>query len=160
MPDGGAWTGVYYSQVYGFLHLISEGKSANGAWRTKAGSEWGELAGEVDGNLFRYSWTNHRIGQVGVAANSSGKGYFVYSIPKAGEAHQIAGEWGLGQDETGNTWDAIKQMNMEPDPDSVKPDEIEGRVQAGGWDEGETEEATDESGETSGDEESEEEPAE
>ena len=134
MPAGGEWQGVYYSQVYGYLHLLVDGKTAQGAWRTGGGDAYGELQGEVDGNVLKYTWTQHKIGMVGAEANSNGHGYFVYSIPKAGESHKIAGEWGLGESDAGNSWDAVKQTNMQPNPDSVKPDEIEGKVNAGGWD--------------------------
>ncbi|MEO7036463.1 MAG: hypothetical protein ABI548_21140 [Polyangiaceae bacterium] len=135
MPAGGEWQGVFYSPVYGYLHVLADGKTVQGAWRTGGGDAYGELQGEADGNLMKYTWTQHKIGMVGAEANSSGKGYFVYSIPKAGEAHKISGEWGLGDSDAGNTWEAIKQTNMQPNLDSVKPDEIEGKVNnAGGWD--------------------------
>ena len=134
MPAGGEWQGVYYSQVYGYLHVLVDGKTAQGAWRTGGGDAYGELQGEVDGNVMKYTWTQHKIGMVGAEANSSGKGYFVYSIPKEGESHKISGEWGLGESDAGNKWEAVKQTNMQPNPDSVKPDEIEGKVNAGGWD--------------------------
>ena len=134
MPAGGAWQGVYYSQVYGYLHVLVDGKTAQGAWRTGGGDAYGEMQGEVDGNVMKYTWTQHKIGMVGAEANTSGKGYFVYSIPKEGESHKIAGEWGLGESDAGNTWEAVKQTNMQPNLDSVKPDEIEGKVNAGGWD--------------------------
>ena len=139
MPAGGEWQGVYFSQVYGYLHLLTDGKAAQGAWRTGGGDAYGELQGEVDGDILRYTWTQHKIGQIGKVATSSGKGYFKYTIPKEGEAHKIVGEWGLGESDAGNTWDAVKQTNMQPNPASVKPDEIEGKVNAGGWDdEGDT----------------------
>ncbi|MEO7033274.1 MAG: hypothetical protein ABI548_05400 [Polyangiaceae bacterium] len=135
MPAGGEWQGVFYSPVYGYLHVLADGKTVQGAWRTGGGDAYGELQGEVDGNLMKYTWTQHKIGMVGAEANSKGKGYFVYSIPKAGEAHKISGEWGLGDSDAGNTWAAVKQTNMQPNLDSVKPDEIEGKVNnAGGWD--------------------------
>jgi hypothetical protein len=138
MPAGGEWAGVYYSQLYGYLHILSDGGAANGAWRTTAGDSYGEMSGEVDGNLFKYTWTERRIGAIGADANRQGKGYFVYSIPTEGEAHVIKGEWGLKDSDSGNPWEAVKQKNMPPNPDSVRPDEIEGRVTgAGGWDEGE-----------------------
>ena len=47
----------------------------------------------------------------------------------------IKGEWGLGNDETGMKWEGVKQLNRKPDPNSVLPDELEGRGQGGGWDE-------------------------
>jgi hypothetical protein len=134
MPVGGAWTGVYYSTTYGHLHLIQDGDSANGVWRNTAGDKWGELHGKIDGDVLRYEWTEHTVGMVGPEAKRSGKGYFRYVAPKEGEAHELRGQWGLGADELGQTWDAVKQLNMQPDPDSVRPDEIEGRVEAGGWD--------------------------
>ena len=134
MPANAEWQGVYYSPTYGYLHLLVDGKTAQGAWRTGGGDAYGELQGEVDGDVLRYSWTQHKIGQIGAEAQSNGKGYFKYSIPKEGEAHKIGGEWGLGESDAGNPWEAVKQTNMQPNPDSVKPDEIEGKVNAGGWD--------------------------
>jgi hypothetical protein len=134
MPAGADWKGVYYSPVYGYLHIVTDGKTVQGAWRTGGGDAYGELQGEIDGDILRYTWTQHKIGMVGKEAESSGKGYFRYTIPKEGEAHKIAGEWGLGDSDAGNGWEAIKQTNMQPNLDSVKPDEIEGKVNAGGWD--------------------------
>jgi hypothetical protein len=151
MPDGGDWKGVYYSPLYGYLHIETEGDAVTGAWRTAAGDAFGELNGKTDGNLLRYEWKERRIGAVGADAVKEGKGYFVYTIPKADEAHQIHGEWGLGKSDAGNTWEAIKQKNMPPDLKSVQPDEYEGRVSGGGWDEGESGEGTEE-GKEGGDE--------
>ena len=37
MPAGEEWPGVYYSPTYGMLHLVVEGDTASGAWRTTAG---------------------------------------------------------------------------------------------------------------------------
>jgi hypothetical protein len=137
MPAGGDWAGVYYSQLYGYLHIVAGGNAVNGAWRTTAGDSYGELHGEVDGDLLRYTWVERRIGAVGADANRKGNGYFRYAIPKEGEAHEIIGEWGLGESDAGNAWKAVKQKNMQPNPASVKPDEIEGRVQGvDAWDDG------------------------
>lgn len=135
MPMGGKWSGVYYSQVYGYLHMTEQGNAVTGAWRNAAGDKWGELAGEADGRLLKYEWSEHTIGGIGAAADRSGKGVFIYTIPKENEPHEIVGEWGLGENECCGKWEAVKQMNMEPDPKSVRPDEIEGRVSGGGWDE-------------------------
>lgn len=138
MPSGGEWQGVYFSPLYGYLHIIADGKAVNGGWRTAAGDAFGELHGETDGNLLKYEWKERRIGAVGADAVKTGKGYFVYTIPREGEAHELKGEWGLGEDEAGNTWEAVKQKNMPPDLKAVQPDEYEGRVSGGGWDEGES----------------------
>lgn len=134
MPAGGDWQGVFYDKVYGYLHIVTDGKTVQGAWRTGGGDAYGELQGETDGNILKYTWTQHKIGMVGKEAESSGKGYFKYTIPKEGEAHEIVGEWGLGDSDAGNEWHAVKQTNMQPNLQSVKPDEIEGKVNAGGWD--------------------------
>src|SRR5690606_25259295 len=89
MPDGGEWRGVYYNPLYGMLHITESGGAIQGAWRTEAGDKWGELYGEVEGNLLKYSWKEHKIGIVGANATSEGKGYFIYTVPNPGEPHVI-----------------------------------------------------------------------
>jgi hypothetical protein len=135
LPAGGEWNGVYFSTQFGYLHLVSDNKSANGAWRTAAGDAWGEMSGQCDGDLLKYEWTERKIGAIGADATKKGHGYFKYTIPKPGEPHKIVGEWGLGDSDAGNPWEAVKQIRMEPKPESVKPDEVEGRTNVGGWDE-------------------------
>jgi hypothetical protein len=135
MPAEGNWRGVYYDQTYGFLHLLTSGDTVTGKWRTAAGEKWGELVGKVDGDILRYEWKEHRIGMFGPNATSHGKGYFRYVIPKDDNAdHELHGEWGLNENEAGNPWNAVKQRNMQPDPDSVMPDENQTTVSGGDWD--------------------------
>src|SRR5512142_2360042 len=98
MPDGGDWSGVYYDQTNGYLHLVKEGDTVSGKWRTTAGDAWGEMSGKVTGDLLKYEWKEHKIGMVGPSATRSGRGYFLYTAPKANEAHEITGEFGLGMD--------------------------------------------------------------
>jgi hypothetical protein len=144
MPADGKWRGVYYSQLYGHLHLVADGTAVSGKWRTAAGDKWGEMNGRVEGDLLRYTWKEHRIGMFGPNATSEGNGYFRYVVPKDENAdHEIHGEWGLGDSDAGNPWDAIKQRNMDPDPDSVMPDEAESQSGAAGdWDGKKSEAAT------------------
>jgi hypothetical protein len=137
LPEGGEWNGVYFSTIFGYLHLVSDNKSANGAWRTASGDAWGEMSGEADGDLLRYQWTERKIGAIGANATKKGHGYFKYTIPNPGEPHKIVGEWGLGESDAGSPWEAVKQIRMEPKPETVKPDEIEGRTNVGGWDDSE-----------------------
>jgi hypothetical protein len=146
LPEGGEWNGVYFSTQFGYLHLVSDNKSATGAWRTAAGDAWGEMSGEINGDLLRYEWTERKIGAIGADATKKGHGYFRYKIPNPDEPHKIVGEWGLGESDAGNPWEAVKQIRMEPKPESVKPDEIEGRTNVGGWDDQEGEKAPDSSG--------------
>jgi hypothetical protein len=135
MPEGGEWTGVYFSPTYGYLHLVKEGSSLSGKWRTAAGDKWGEMHGEVAGDLFNFEWRETRIGMVGPSATATGRGYFKYVHPPGQLVNdEIDGEWGLGTDTGGVTWTAVKQRNMKPDPDSVVPDETQ-KVEGGEWDE-------------------------
>jgi hypothetical protein len=124
MPEGAKWQGVYYSPIFGYLNLVQNGDEVRGAWRTTEGESWGELTGKVTGALLRYKWTNHKIGMYGPASERSGKGYFVYTRPKASAVRspdEIHGQWGLGKYETGNKWNAIKQKNLQANLKSVIP---------------------------------------
>lgn len=135
MPAGGDWTGVFYSPTYGSLHLVKEGETVSGKWRTAAGDKWGELVGKVIGNLLKYSWTEHSIGMIGPSATKTGHGYFVYTLPEVeGDEHRIVGEWGLGEDEIGQKWQAVRQHNVVPEPDSVLPDETQKAQVGDDWD--------------------------
>jgi hypothetical protein len=150
LPAGEEWNGVYYSTEFGYLHLVSDNKSANGAWRTTAGDAWGEMSGECDGDLLRYQWTERKIGAVGADATKKGHGYFRYTKPKPDEAAKIVGEWGLGESDAGAPWEGVKQIRMEPKPESVRPDEVEGHTNVGGWDDNDSKGPKD-SGDSSGD---------
>lgn len=131
----GEWTGVYYSPVYGYLHLVKEGTNVSGRWLTTSGASWGALHGNVTGDVLRYSWTEHQIGQVGAASKTSGRGYFRYVHPEGEYVNdELEGEWGTGQSDAGNPWNAVKQRNMIPDPDSISPDKSEAGASTGGWD--------------------------
>lgn len=134
LPEGGDWSGVYFNQTFGFLHMTTSGGAAQGAWKTSAGDKWGEMYGEVEGDVMRFEWTEYTIGVVGPNAKSTGHGYFRYTIPTEGEAHQLDGEWGLGENALGHPWDCVKQTNMEPDLQSVRPNELESSVGAVGFD--------------------------
>src|SRR5262245_30778283 len=104
MPVGGSWSGVYFDQIYGYLHLVEGVSTVSGKWRNNEGNSWGEMSGSVEGDLFKFEWKEHKIGMVGKSATSQGHGYFKYVIPKEGESHEIRGEWGLGADEAGRKW--------------------------------------------------------
>lgn len=135
LPPEGDWSGVFYSPLYGHLHLVKDGNSVSGKWRTQAGDKWGELHGEVTGDLLKYKWVEHKIGMVGPGATTEGRGYFKYVVPPGENVnHEIRGEWGLEKSEIGNKWEAVRQRNMLPDPDSVKPDETERINMPDEWD--------------------------
>src|SRR5215831_12053517 len=81
MPAGESWSGVYFNENFGMLHLDEQGDNIVGAWRRKDGSKWGEMNGAKNGNLLHYTWTEYTVGQPNVPAfTSKGKGYFVYQM--------------------------------------------------------------------------------
>jgi hypothetical protein len=135
LPPSADWSGVFYSPLYGHLHLVKEGNSVSGKWRTTGGDKWGELHGEVTGDLLKYKWVEHKIGMVGPGSSTEGRGYFKYYVPAEENAnHEIKGEWGLERSEVGNSWEAVRQRNMLPDLGSVRPDETERVNMPDEWD--------------------------
>jgi len=140
MPEGAEWKGVYYSSVYGDLHLKEDGGTLVGKWRTVSGDANGEMTGKTEGNLYRYEWTERKIGLIGPAATRSGKGYFKYTRKPAQEGIQdsdeLVGQWGLNEKDSGNEWKAVKQKNREPNFKAVEPDEVEtaGSAAPESWD--------------------------
>jgi hypothetical protein len=134
MPDGAEWRGVYYSQLYGYLHLETEGDKVNGKWIRPPKDRWGELHGTITGDVLRFQWTEHTIGAVGPNSSRSGKGYFKYARPPGDNVDDtLAGEIGRGQDETGEPWDAVKQRNVQPDLTSIGGTGA-GDIGGGDWD--------------------------
>lgn len=128
LPPGATWDGVYFNELYGMLHLVHTGSSIQGKWKRTDGSAWGEMAGDVKGNVLRFDWAEHKEGFVGPAATSRGKGYFVYKRPEGENVDdRLEGEWGFGEDETGNPWKCIKQRNKAADLKSIG-----GTVEVGG----------------------------
>jgi hypothetical protein len=139
MPEGESWQGVYYHQVFGYLHMVENGNTVVGKWQRSDKSRWGELSGTKIGNLLHFEWKEHTYGLVGPAAELKGKGVFVYRVEMSGEhkVPKIDGQFGLGQDEVGSTWNCIKQDRMEPKLDSINGDNsgTGAPPAAGNWDE-------------------------
>jgi hypothetical protein len=118
MPEGEQWQGVYFHPVYGYLHLVEEGSNVVGRWKRTDHSHWGELSGTVAGNVFHYQWKEHKIGMVGAAATTKGRGYFVYKVNKEGIG-ELHGQFGLNESEVGSDWKSVKQLRMPPDLKSI-----------------------------------------
>ena len=121
MPEGESWSGVYYHSVFGYLHLQEEGSNVVGRWKRTDQSHWGELSGTTTGNLLRYTWKEHKIGMVGPAATTKGKGYFVYKMNQENNG-ELDGEFGLNDSEVGSNWKNVKQKNYKPDLKSIGGD--------------------------------------
>ena len=122
MPEGETWTGVYYHPVYGYLHMVENSDSVVGKWKRTDQSAWGELSGVKTGNVLHYEWKEHKIGLVGPAAESKGKGYFVYKKGTEEGIPELDGQFGIGDDEVGADWHCVKQVRMNPNLNSIGGD--------------------------------------
>jgi len=121
MPEGEAWTGVYFHPVFGYLHMQEEGSNVVARWKRTDHSYWGELSGTVTGNVLHYTWKEHKIGMVGASATTHGKGYFVYKLNKE-NIGELDGEFGMNDSEVGSSWKNVKQVRMPPDIKSIGGD--------------------------------------
>lgn len=120
MPSGETWVGVYYNQVYGYLHMTEQEGNLVGRWKRTDSSHWGELSGTVEGNVLRFTWKEHKYGMTGPSAESKGTGVFVY---KPGEAApQLEGQYALEDSDSVGRWDCVKQLNIKPDLGSIGGD--------------------------------------
>jgi hypothetical protein len=120
LPEGGEWTGVWYSELYGNLHLVRDGNAISGKWLRTHKDKWGELHGQVTGDLMRFEWKEYTIGLVGPGAMRTGRGYFKYGKGKeAGAPDEISGEIGRNNDEVGDPWTAVFQKDVKPDLASI-----------------------------------------
>ncbi len=134
MPEGGDWTGVWYSELYGYLHMVQEGNQIDGRWMRPVKDRWGELHGTATGDVVRFTWTEHKIGAVGPSSSLKGKGYFKYKRPPGENVDDtFAGEIGRNEDETGESWEAVKQRNVNPDLKSIGGTGS-GDIGGGDWD--------------------------
>jgi hypothetical protein len=140
MPEGGDWTGKYFDQVYGYFHIVQEGKTISGKWERPQKDKWAEFHGEATGNLVKFTWTEYTKGAVGQNAKREGRGYFVYKRPTGDNVDDvIEGELGRNQDEVGEKIKCVKQRNEQPDLASIggtQPTDFQG----GDWDSGENKE--------------------
>lgn len=91
MPQGATWDGVYHGPGVGQLHLIADGCKVQGAWRTVTEHAYGELSGDVRGNMLTYHWVEREVPRAGGAVHS-GTGYFVYVVREPGKEHELVGE--------------------------------------------------------------------
>jgi hypothetical protein len=119
MPEGGNWSGVYYSPQYGEMHLVQNGSAVAG--RFKKDERSGDIQGEAEGNLLEFEWVEYKAMVSNRPQETKGHGYFQYMVdPNSGD-HVLKGRWGMGDDNSnGGEWNAYRARNKEPDPDSLR----------------------------------------
>jgi hypothetical protein len=119
MPEGGNWSGVYFSPQYGEMHLVQNGSAVMG--RYKKDERSGDIQGEAEGNLLEFEWIEYKALVSNRPQETKGHGYWQYLVdPNSGD-HLLKGRWGLGDDNTaGGEWNAYRSRNREPDPDSLR----------------------------------------
>ena len=122
MPTNETWTGVYFHPAYGYLHLVEEGSNIIGKWKRTDQSAWGELSGTKQGNLVRYTWKEHKVGLVGPAATSSGKGFFTYKKGAEEGIYELDGKFIVDGHDDWVDWHNVKQQRMTPDLKSINGD--------------------------------------
>lgn len=116
MPEGGSFSGVWYSPQYGEMHMVQNGATVIGKFAKE--EKTGRVQGSVDGDLMRFEWTQKRELIVGRPNDAKGHGYFRLNYDEAEKAWKIDGRWGIDDSETnGGPWTAIRARNRRPDLD-------------------------------------------
>lgn len=113
MPDGGNYSGVYFSPQYGEMHLIQNGKAVHGEYKKDERS--GKIAGEVDGDVLSFEWTEYKAMVSNRPTETRGRGYFRYIVDPSNGDHLLKGRWGIDDnDQNGGEWNAYKSKSREP----------------------------------------------
>ena len=116
MPQGGHFTGVWFSQQYGEMHIIQNGAAVQG--RYFKDERKGTITGEAEGDLMEFEWVERKAMVANRPNEARGRGYFRYIIKKNGdyEEHRLEGEWGIDDNDTGGgPWSAYRMKNREPE---------------------------------------------
>jgi hypothetical protein len=113
MPPGGTWDSVFQSPAYGRMEFTVEGNRVAGLYEGER--HYGRIEGQIDGNVLLFNWTQWKTDLQGKLRESTGRGYFKYSIEvdqastRTREVHRITGSWGYAESlEDGGPWDAIR----------------------------------------------------
>jgi hypothetical protein len=113
MPEGGNYTGVYFSPQYGEMHMIQNGKAVHGEYKKDERS--GKIAGEVNGDVLSFEWTEYKAMISNRPTETRGRGYFRYIIDPSNGDHLLKGRWGIDDDDqNGGEWNAYKSKSREP----------------------------------------------
>lgn len=117
MPEGGSFTGVFFSPHYGEMHMIQDGAHVRGKYEKD--ERKGTIIGEADGNLLMFEWTEKKAMISNRPQETKGRGYFQYVVDPGNGEHKIMGRWGLEDDHSGGgPWNAYKSKSREPSLDA------------------------------------------
>lgn len=128
MPPDGDFDGVFQSPAYGRMEFTVEGNSVVGLYEGER--HFGRIEGGINGNLMNFTWTQWNADLQGKYRESTGRGYFKYVVEtekgmaSTRDVHRIRGEWGYGEDNAGNVWDAVKLSKRAKK--TLKPHKVEG----------------------------------
>ena len=114
MPDGGSFTGVWFSPQYGEMHIEQNGSSAIGRYTKDERS--GRIQGTVEGDVLRFEWTESRELIVGRPTETKGHGYFKLVKHDEDDTWNLDGRWGNDASEhDGGPWTGVKSKTRKPD---------------------------------------------
>lgn len=133
MPEGGSFSGVWFSPQYGRLDMVQTGASVVGEY-TKD-ERRGRIEGTASGNVMRFQWTESRELIQGRPTITRGRGYWQYVVD--GNEVKLIGEWGHENDETGGgPWNAVRSGRLRPhlstDPETSDTTNDNGGDSSGG----------------------------
>ena len=112
MPEGGSFTGVWYSPQWGELHMSQTGAQVIGEYTRN--ERRGRIQGTVQGNVLRFEWTQSLELVGGRPTTTRGRGYFRYTIGDDGD-HYFEGEWGHDDSLTGGgAWNGVRDRRRQP----------------------------------------------
>ncbi|HET8933316.1 MAG TPA: hypothetical protein VFN67_07760 [Polyangiales bacterium] len=113
MPEGGNFSGVYFSPQYGEMNMVQNGSAVIGEYKQEMRT--GKIQGEASGDLMKFEWIERKALVSNRAQETRGHGYFRYVVDPANGDHILKGEWGLGDAQLGGgPWNAYKAKGKEP----------------------------------------------
>jgi hypothetical protein len=123
MPEGGTFRGVWFSELWGELHMVVDGDVVMGRWQNKPRGTWGKLKGKISGDVLHFQWKEIKIGAVGPEATTEGRGVFKYVPMPPPDVPRLKGQWGYKDNEAGGgVWDCVNQKDVPPRLNSIKGD--------------------------------------
>lgn len=123
MPAGESFKGVWFNAFFGELHLVQEGDTVQGRYKSQQNGIWGKVRGKASGDVVHFEWEEYKTGAIGPGSKRKGKGWFKFSGPDETQPAKLKGGWGLDENETGGgSWDCVREKDVPPTPDKIGND--------------------------------------